>query len=116
MNAPAISELFELPSGREKIEYKEDTKAKNAGTFTVYLEDHTVGNLLRYALLRDENVKFSGYRRPHPLENKIEVKVHTNGKVTPKEAVKRGCDSLATEFTQMRDAFLMQVKAQKGEK
>ncbi|CAI2383533.1 unnamed protein product [Moneuplotes crassus] len=115
MNTPAISELFSLPPDVKKIEHVDDTKAKHAAKFVMHLEDHTAGNLLRYSLLRNENVKFSGYRRPHPLENKIELKVHTNGKISPKEAAKQACDNLCTEFIKMKEAFLMQVKEFKGE-
>jgi DNA-directed RNA polymerase II subunit RPB11 len=53
----------------------EDSKFQNMGLFTIFLEDHTMGNLLKMQLLRDERVRFSGYRKPHPLENKIEIKV-----------------------------------------
>ena len=45
-------------------------------------QDHTLGNLLREALLKDPNVYFAAYKVPHPLENKMEVRVQgTNDKV-----------------------------------
>ena len=64
--------------------------------------------------MRDENVRFSGYRKPHPLENKLELKVHTNGKINPKEAAKQGCDNLAVEFTNLKEEFQNKVKQFRG--
>jgi hypothetical protein len=40
-------------------------------------EDHTMGNLIRMQLHSDRFVVFAGYRIPHPLENKMVVKVRT---------------------------------------
>jgi len=41
------------------------------------LEDHTIGNLIRMHLLKNKEVKFAGYKVPHPLEPKVEIKVQT---------------------------------------
>ncbi|KAJ3336577.1 DNA-directed RNA polymerase II subunit RPB11-b1 [Gonapodya sp. JEL0774] len=60
-----------------------DTKIPNAATFTIYTEDHTVGNVLRQQLLRNPRVLFAGYRVPHPLEPKVEIKVQTTHQTTP---------------------------------
>ena len=46
----------------------------NLSIVSIMEEDHTLGNIVRHQLLRDRSVKFSGYRRPHPLENRIEIK------------------------------------------
>lgn len=43
----------------------------------MYLEDHTLGNLLRMQLLKDPNIIFAGYKVPHPLENRVELKVQS---------------------------------------
>ena len=56
----------------QKVIYSEDKI--NLGTTIVHDEDHTLGNIVRMQLLRDKTVKFAGYRKPHPLENKIEIK------------------------------------------
>lgn len=50
-------------------------------------EDHTLGNIIRHQLLRDKAVKFAGYRKPHPLENRIEIKCQTNDDKKPSEAI-----------------------------
>lgn len=75
MNAPEVHEMFVLPDGVEKVTYEEDSRIRHAGTFTINLEDHTLGNVLRMQLLNDDRVRFAGYKAPHPLEHKILIKV-----------------------------------------
>ena len=68
-------ELFLLQPGVEKVSFEKDTKMPNAGTFKIEKEDHTLGNVIRYQLLKHPNVLFAGYKMPHPLEHRIVVKV-----------------------------------------
>ena len=35
-------------------------------TFVLHNEDHTLGNALRYMMLKDPDVDFCGYNVPHP--------------------------------------------------
>lgn len=76
-NAPDEHASFLLPDGVDKLSYILDTKLKNAGTFKIEREDHTIGNLLRMQLLSDPDVIFVGYKNPHPLEHHIVLKVQT---------------------------------------
>ncbi|KAH7570645.1 hypothetical protein JRO89_XS05G0149500 [Xanthoceras sorbifolium] len=75
MNAPDRYERFVVPEGTKKVSYERDTKIINAASFTIEREDHTIGNILRMQLHRDENVLFAGYKLPHPLQYKIIVRV-----------------------------------------
>ncbi|KXS18431.1 RBP11-like subunits of RNA polymerase [Gonapodya prolifera JEL478] len=81
MNAPDRAELN--PEGVKPVTVVRDTKIPNAATFTLQAEDHTVGNVLRQQLLRNPRVLFAGYRVPHPLEQKVEIKVQTVPTTTP---------------------------------
>ena len=78
--------------GQRRVSVTPDTKVKNAATFRIEREDHTVGNtvtlcarsapvsswggrtahspcaLARRQLHRDPEVLFAGYRVPHPME------------------------------------------------
>ena len=110
MNAPELHELFVLPEGTLKVSYEEDSRIQHAGTFTILLEDHTLGNALRTALLLDPRVRFAGYRAPHPLENKIELKVQTNGEITPHEAVTVALGQLEEKFNNIERLFRAQVE------
>jgi DNA-directed RNA polymerase II subunit RPB11 len=56
--------------------------------------------------LKSPHVLFSGYKVPHPLEAKFELRVQTDGEVTAKKAVMdaageamRELGSLSREFT-----------------
>ena len=80
---------------RDLIKCVDDTKQQNASTILVQNHDHTLGNVVRYQLLRDQRVRFAGYKKPHPLEEKIEIKVHTDGTVKPEEAVRDSCTKLS---------------------
>lgn len=53
-------------------------------TFVLRNEDHTLGNALRYVLMRNPDVKFCGYSIPHPSENIMNIRVETFGKSAPK--------------------------------
>jgi len=44
-------------------------------TFTFKNEDHTLGNLLRDELMKNEEIEFVAYKQTHPLLRKIEVYV-----------------------------------------
>jgi DNA-directed RNA polymerase II subunit RPB11 len=73
----------EVPD-EDRLTYRPDNKKPNAGTFVLAKEDHTLGNLIRIQLLRDRNVRFAGYRMPHPLIYDCHIRVETiDSKVTP---------------------------------
>lgn len=69
------SRLLSRRSLLVRITYQEDTKIADAGTFTLLKEDHTLGNIIRMSLLADGRVLFAGYRMPHPLENRMVIKI-----------------------------------------
>ena len=60
-------------------------------------------------LLKDADVHFSGYKMPHPLFHKVEVRVQTNGNKTPTDAVSTGLNALIFEVDRMADQFQDQV-------
>ena len=65
------------------VSYIKDAKVPNCGIFTLHGEDHTLGNLLRAQLLEDARVVFAGYKVPHPLESRVEIKIETTADTTP---------------------------------
>jgi len=88
---------------KPKVKYQEDKV--NLALVTIQEEDHTLGNIIRHQLLKDRSVKFSGYKRPHPLEPYIEIKVQTNGVKPPSQAVRDACDELTAQVEMMEVAF-----------
>ncbi|OMJ78501.1 hypothetical protein SteCoe_21654 [Stentor coeruleus] len=48
------------------------------GTFTFRNEGHTLGNALRYFLIKNKDVEFVGYSVPHPAEPLMNIRVQTH--------------------------------------
>ncbi|KAF2804288.1 RBP11-like subunits of RNA polymerase [Mytilinidion resinicola] len=106
IDIPDRFESFLLAEGEKKVEQKDETRIPDTTTFTFNKEDHTLGNLITARLLKDERVTFAAYKVPHPLFAKFELRVSTDGTITPKNAVVKACqgaiqdlDVLARSFT-----------------
>jgi len=61
-----------------------------------------VGDLLRIYLLKNTEVKFAGYRVPHPLDDVLEVKVQTASDDTNK-TVKETLNKLQIDLFQLEN-------------
>jgi DNA-directed RNA polymerases I and III subunit RPAC2 len=61
----------------QKIQLLNSTEDARSITVSIENEDHTIGNLLRWILLKDERVEFASYAIPHPSDNRIHVRVQT---------------------------------------
>ncbi|EOX96660.1 DNA-directed RNA polymerase II subunit RPB11 [Theobroma cacao] len=105
MNAPDRYERFVVPEGTKKVSYERDTKIINAASFTIEREDHTIGNIVRMQLHRDENVLFAGYKLPHPLQYKIIVRIHTTSQSSPMQAYNQAINDLDKELDHLKNAF-----------
>ena len=110
MNAPEAFELFKIPDGKEKVECSLDERTLHTATFTILLEDHTLGNIVKMMLLRNPKVRFAAYRKPHPLENKIEIKIQTNGAITPSAALKEALSNLSQDLDDCYREFEEELK------
>ena len=73
-------------AGKEKIELVDDYKLKIISdkedgefncTYSFRNEDHTLGNMLRYMLMKDSNTLFCGYSIPHPSEDLMNIRLQT---------------------------------------
>ncbi|CAE7771144.1 RPC19, partial [Symbiodinium pilosum] len=58
-------------------------------------EDHTLGNALRYMLMKDPDVEFAGYTVPHPSEPQMNVRVQVHPGTTTDAAVERALDNIS---------------------
>ncbi|CAJ1372919.1 unnamed protein product [Effrenium voratum] len=74
--------------------------------------DHTLGNSLRYMLMKDPNVEFAGYTVPHPSEPYMNVRVQTHDGNTADAAVEGAlkniswvCDHVLTTFQEAKEKF-----------
>ena len=113
MNAPEPFEPFLLLDGEKKISIVKDTKVPNAAHFTVMKEDHTLGNLLRAQLLKDPQVIFAGYKVPHPLEHKFNLRVQTTPDYSPQEAFTNAITDLISEVSLLEEKFRSAIREKK---
>ncbi|XP_020604121.1 DNA-directed RNA polymerases I and III subunit RPAC2-like isoform X2 [Orbicella faveolata] len=85
-----------MPTGSEDDE--------TCATFVLHEEDHTLGNSLRYIIMKNPDVVFCGYSIPHPSENKINLRIQTNG--TPAiDVLRRGLSELTAMCEHMLATF-----------
>lgn len=91
-----------------------------ACSFQIEKEDHTLGNALRFFIMKNPDVEFCGYTIPHPSETKMHLRIQTweDTGTTAFEALRKGCDDLidfceATSFT-FTEA-LEEFEAEQGE-
>ncbi|KAI9017643.1 putative DNA-directed RNA polymerase [Gaertneriomyces semiglobifer] len=78
-------------------------------TFCLTDEDHTLGNSLRYIIMKNPAVNFCGYSIPHPSEFKVHIRIQTNGTVTAKEALDKGLDDLIAVAEHISSVFSAKV-------
>ncbi|VDL66307.1 unnamed protein product [Nippostrongylus brasiliensis] len=74
-------------------------------TIVLHEEDHTIGNSLKHILARMTNVEFCGYNVPHPLEDKILLRLQTKQGVVAGTVLLEALTHLETIFACMREKF-----------
>ncbi|EED12461.1 DNA-directed RNA polymerase I and III 14 KDA polypeptide [Talaromyces stipitatus ATCC 10500] len=85
---------------------------ETAASFQFKEEGHTLGNALRYVIMKNPAVEFCGYTIPHPSEAKMNLRIQTYENTTAIEALEKGlddlmdlCDVVTDKFTVARDSF-----------
>jgi DNA-directed RNA polymerase II subunit RPB11 len=81
------------------------TGVPNTGIFTFNKEDHTLGNLLAQRLLKYDYVVFSAYKVPHPLFATFELRVSTDGTITPRDAIVQCCKDVVNDLEKLKQSF-----------
>lgn len=109
---PMDTEVDEVEYDTEKIRLLPGASDDGcAASFQVVDEDHTLGNALRYLIMKNPEVEFCGYSIPHPSENKLNIRIQTYGNITALEALHQGLDNLAELCTHVEEAFTEKVEA-----
>lgn len=94
----------------QKLTYTPDSRRPNGGHFVLNKEDHTLGNLIRIQLLRDNKVRFAGYKVPHPLVTEAHVRVETmDSKTSPIAVFETALTDLQMEINTMEQQFKRQL-------
>ncbi|KAF1355455.1 DNA-directed RNA polymerase [Delphinella strobiligena] len=110
---PSRFELFLLDEGQKKITWVPETRVPNAALFTLNKEDHTLGNLLRHYLDQSPNILFAAYKTPHPLFASIELRVQTDGELSPKDAVIKACADIVQDLQKLDQEFTKEWELKK---
>ncbi|KAF2749914.1 RBP11-like subunits of RNA polymerase [Sporormia fimetaria CBS 119925] len=105
MNAPERYETYLLGEDEKKVESRDETRVPNTTVFTFNKEDHTLGNLLSQRLHNYKYVKFSAYKVPHPMFATFELRVTTDGTVSPKDAVMKCCEDIVQDLDVLSKSF-----------
>lgn len=82
-----------------------------AASFQVIDEDHTLGNALRYIIMKNPEVEFCGYSIPHPSENKLNIRIQTYGNISAVEALHQGLDNLKELCCVIEEKFSEKIEA-----
>ncbi|SCV03773.1 LAME_0H13102g1_1 [Lachancea meyersii CBS 8951] len=94
---------------KEKIKLLSSATSEDGkcASFQISEEDHTLGNALRYIIMKNPDVEFCGYSIPHPSENLLNLRIQTYGDSTAVEVLHKGlqdlmdlCDAVEDKFTQ----------------
>ncbi|OIW33421.1 RBP11-like subunits of RNA polymerase [Coniochaeta ligniaria NRRL 30616] len=84
-----------------------------AASFEFADEGHTLGNALRYIIMKNPDVEFCAYAIPHPSEAKMNIRIQTYEGTTAIDALQKGlqdlqelCDVVAEKFWVSRNEFM----------
>jgi len=113
MNAPDRFELFLLGEGEKKVTVTPDTRTPNTSLFIFNKEDHTLGNLLKCHLNKNQHVTFAGYRVPHPLIPSFELRVQTDGVLSPTDAVVATSKAIVSDLGHLSREFTKEYELRK---
>ena len=82
-NTMAIEEetpAIEEPQIPTNITVNQKVGDRTCATYNFKGECHTMGNLLRYALVKNPDVDLAGYSITHPSESELNLRLQTTGK------------------------------------
>jgi DNA-directed RNA polymerase II subunit RPB11 len=100
-----VAKLKLVVDEKNKIKWKNDPLIPNLGLFRIVNEDHTIGNVIHHKLIGLKGVIFCAYKKPHPLEYFIVVKIVTNGKLTATQALDCSLKDLYIELSLIEEAL-----------
>jgi DNA-directed RNA polymerase II subunit RPB11 len=106
-NIPNPLDSILVPENKKKIKIFKKMENENCCYYKIEREDHTLGNLLHSQLLSDKNVLFSGYKKPHPLEHFIILKLITDGKISPNQALDSALKDLYIKLSLIEDCITL---------
>lgn len=103
--------ITDADDGAPLVRAEKDAGFSNCYNFTIFKEDHTLGNLLTQELLNEERVVFAGYRIQHPMTDLIIVRVNVSEPVDhPIDLVASPIRNIINNLGLLKTEFDRQVK------
>ncbi|KAF4548140.1 DNA-directed RNA polymerases I and III subunit RPAC2-like protein [Elsinoe fawcettii] len=103
--------VAERPAEKNRIRVLPGS-TETAASFEFEKEDHTLGNALRYIIMKNPDVEFCGYSIPHPSEERMNLRIQTWDDVSVYDVLEKGlqdladlCDVVIDKFTVSRDQY-----------
>ncbi|KAJ9105330.1 hypothetical protein QFC21_001698 [Naganishia friedmannii] len=106
MEQPSFSDAVEREVDGEKITILPGHSADySEATFCLWKEDHTLGNALRWMIMKNPDVEFCGYSAPHPSEPKIHLRIQMYDNLSAITCLFEALANLRTLFTSIDEAY-----------
>ncbi|ORY25717.1 putative DNA-directed RNA polymerase [Naematelia encephala] len=83
----------------------------SACTFCLWKEDHTLGNALRWIIMKDPDVEFCGYSAPHPSEPKIHLRVQMYDNLSAVDCLRKALANLRDLLTTVSGQYNSSLKS-----
>ena len=80
--------------------------------FQIANEDHTLGNMLRYIIMKNPRVEFCGYSIPHPSEYVMNLRIQTVDGYSAAEALACGIKDLCDLLGHLKSVAKQQFSSQ----
>ncbi|PWN91717.1 RBP11-like subunits of RNA polymerase [Acaromyces ingoldii] len=107
-SVPGLNDKIEILKGYEKD--------LSAATYCLHQEDHTLGNVIRYMLMKNPQVQYCGYSNPHPSEPKIHLRIQMFDGQSSLVALKEALDNLETLFETIGSSYSKDLSEGKFER
>ncbi|KAH9478378.1 DNA-directed RNA polymerases I and III subunit RPAC2 [Psilocybe cubensis] len=100
----------------EKIKLLKSSADLSAATYQIHDESHTIGNSLRWMLMKNPKVEFCGYSVPHPSENVINVRIQMYDNASSIDALISALEELDKVCEAVEDGYLASLREDKFER
>ncbi|GAA5825531.1 hypothetical protein JCM10212_003598 [Sporobolomyces blumeae] len=87
------------------------TEGLTQATFCILEEDHTIGNLLRWMLMKNPAVEFCGYSAPHPSEAKIHLRIQMYDGKSSLDALNEALDNVENLTLEILEAYTAALRS-----
>ncbi|KAI0052199.1 RBP11-like subunits of RNA polymerase [Auriscalpium vulgare] len=77
----------------------------SAATYQIFNETHTLGNALRWMIMKNPKVEFCGYSAPHPSENLIQLRIQMYDGLSSLTALLTALSDLDSLFESIEKAY-----------